>query len=164
MADLDTEEIYDMLEVPPNPEMGDLALPCFKLSRIMRKSPVQIAEELAAAIEANEHVERIESVSGYLNFFLNKSKFIKETLTHILEAGERYGSSDTGKGKTIVIDYSSPNIAKPFHVGHLRSTSIGNSLYRIFEFMGYRCVGINYLGDCGTQFGKLITAYKHWGS
>jgi arginyl-tRNA synthetase len=164
VADLDTEEIYDMLEVPPNPDMGDLALPCFKLSRIMRKSPVQIAEELAAAIEANEHVERIESVSGYLNFFLNKSKFIKETLTHILEAGERYGSSDTGKGKTIVIDYSSPNIAKPFHVGHLRSTSIGNSLYRIFEFMGYRCVGINYLGDWGTQFGKLITAYKHWGS
>jgi len=164
VASLDIQEIYDMLEVPPNPEMGDFALPCFKLSRIMRKSPVQIAQELAAAVQTNEHVRRIESISGYLNFFLNRSQFIKQTLGYILESGENYGSSDMGEGKTIVIDYSSPNIAKPFHVGHLRSTSIGNSLYRIFKFMGYNCVGINYLGDWGTQFGKLITAYKHWGS
>lgn len=161
---LETQEIYNMLEVPPNPEMGDIAMPCFRLSKVLRKSPVQIAEELAAAVQENEHIERIECVSGYLNVFLNRSHFIQKTLSHILETGKGYGSSDMGKGKTIVIDYSSPNIAKPFHVGHLRSTSIGNSLYRIFEFMGYRCVGINYLGDWGTQFGKLITAYKHWGS
>jgi len=161
---LDSQQIYEMLEVPPNPEMGDLALPCFKLSRILRKSPVQIAEELAAVIPQDEQIERIESVSGYLNFFLNRSLYIREVLAYALKTGESYGSSDKGKGKTIVIDYSSPNIAKPFHVGHLRSTSIGNSLYRIFEFTGYRCVGINYLGDWGTQFGKLITAYKHWGS
>lgn len=164
VTDLDSQQIHDMLEVPPNAEMGDLALPCFKLSKVLRKSPVQIAEELAAAVEENEHIERIECVGGYLNIFLNRNHFIEKTLSYILETGKDYGSSDIGKGKTIVIDYSSPNIAKPFHVGHLRSTSIGNSLYRIFEFSGYRCVGINYLGDWGTQFGKLIAAYKHWGS
>jgi arginyl-tRNA synthetase len=161
---LEPNQIYDMLEVPPNPEMGDLALPCFKLSRILRKSPVQIAEELAAGIPADENIDRIESVSGYLNFFLNQNHYIRQVLCHIMESGQAYGSSDIGKGKTIVIDYSSPNIAKPFHVGHLRSTSIGNSLYRLYKFSGYNCVGINHLGDWGTQFGKLITAYKHWGS
>lgn len=161
---LESQQIYEMLEVPPNPEMGDLALPCFKLSKVLRKSPVQIAEEMAASIPQDEQIDRIECVSGYLNFFLNPSLYIKKILTYALEAGADYGSSDMGKGKTIVIDYSSPNIAKPFHVGHLRSTSIGNSLYRIFEFMGYQCVGINYLGDWGTQFGKLIVAYKRWGS
>jgi len=161
---VEQQQIYDMLEIPPNPEMGDLALPCFKLSRILKKPPVQIAQDLASAMPENENIERVENVSGYLNIFLNKSKYIDEVLSHILKAGKTYGSSDLGKGKNIVIDYSSPNIAKPFHVGHLRSTSIGNSLYRIFQFMGYNCIGINYLGDWGTQFGKLITAYKKWGN
>ncbi|MGI6569782.1 MAG: arginine--tRNA ligase [Caldicoprobacterales bacterium] len=161
---LETRQIYDMLEIPPNPDMGDLALPCFKLSKTLRKSPVQIAQELASAIPQNEHVNKVESLSGYLNFFLNRDKFTGSILTYILKAGASFGASDLGKGKNIVIDYSSPNIAKPFHVGHLRSTSIGNSLYRIFEFMGYNCIGINYLGDWGTQFGKLIAAYKKWGN
>jgi arginyl-tRNA synthetase len=161
---MEPQQIYDMLEVPPNPDMGDLALPCFKLSKILRKSPVQIAQDLAGAVPPSDIIDRIEAVSGYLNLFLNKTAFMHEILTGILKAGESYGSSGEGKGKNIVIDFSSPNIAKPFHVGHLRSTSIGNSLYRIFEFMGYNCIGVNHLGDWGTQFGKLIAAYKRWGN
>ena len=161
---LSTEEIYELLEYPPNPDMGDVALPCFKLSRIFRKSPVQIAEDLMNNIQLPDSIEKAEAVSGYLNFFLNKSIFIREVLETIINKGDKYGSRDIGKGKNSVIDYSSPNIAKPFHIGHLRSTVIGNSLYKIFEFMGYNCIGINYLGDWGTQFGKLIVAYKKWGS
>ena len=161
---IEPRQIYDILEVPPNPEMGDLALPCFQLSRIMRKSPVQIAQDLVAAVPTDARIDRIEAVSGYLNIFLNKRTYIKEVLKEILQAGDSYGSSDIGKRKNVVIDFSSPNIAKPFHVGHLRSTSIGNSLYRIFEFMGYHCIGINHIGDWGTQFGKLIVAYKKWGN
>ncbi|MDD2503357.1 MAG: arginine--tRNA ligase, partial [Clostridia bacterium] len=164
IPELEPQQIIEMLEVPPNPEMGDLALPCFKLSKVLRKSPVKIAEELSQAIPSNENISRVENLSGYLNIFLNQSHYIQQILSHILEAGKEYGSSDIGQGKNIVIDYSSPNIAKPFHVGHLRSTSIGNSLYRIFEFMGYNSVGVNHIGDWGTQFGKLITAYKHWGN
>ena len=164
IPELEPQQIIEMLEVPPNPEMGDLALPCFKLSKVLRKSPVKIAEELSQAIPSNENISRVENLSGYLNIFLNQSHYIQQILSHILEAGKEYGSSDIGKGRNIVIDYSSPNIAKPFHVGHLRSTSIGNSLYRIFEFMGYSSVGINYIGDWGTQFGKVIAAYKHWGN
>jgi arginyl-tRNA synthetase len=164
IASMDPQQIYEMLEVPPNPDMGDLALPCFKLSKILRRSPVQIAQDLAAAAPHSDTIDRIEAVSGYLNIFLNRSAFVYDILNEILKAGASYGSSDTGEGKNIVIDFSSPNIAKPFHVGHLRSTSIGNSLYRIFEFMGYNCIGVNHLGDWGTQFGKLIVAYKKWGS
>jgi arginyl-tRNA synthetase len=164
IPELEPQQIVDMLEVPPNPEMGDLALPCFKLSKVLRKSPVQIAQGLSQAIPLNENISRIENQSGYLNFFLNQSHYIKQILSYILESGNKYGSSDIGQGRNIVIDYSSPNIAKPFHVGHLRSTSIGNSLYRIFEFMGYNSVGVNHIGDWGTQFGKLIAAYKHWGN
>ncbi len=167
IPEIEPQQIHDMLEVPPNPEMGDLALPCFKLSRILKKSPVRIAEDLSAIVSkkgSTEDIDRIEAVSGYLNIFLNKNVYIKKVLSEILKAGSSFGSSDIGRRKTVVIDYSSPNIAKPFHVGHLRSTSIGNSLYQIFAFMGYRCVGINHLGDWGTQFGKLIVAYKKWGS
>ncbi|MCM8901640.1 arginine--tRNA ligase [Caldicoprobacter algeriensis] len=161
---LSRDQIYDMLEYPPNPEMGDIALPCFKLSKTLRKPPVQIAQELASNISNMEFIDKVEPVSGYLNFFFNKSLFVEQTLKHILEEQERYGSQPIGEGKTIVIDYSAPNIAKPFHVGHLRSTVIGNSLRKIFEFMGYRCIGVNHLGDWGTQFGKLIVAYKLWGN
>lgn len=164
LPELSHEQIYDMLEYPPNPEMGDIALPCFKLSKILRKPPVHIAQELASNITNMEFIDRVEPVSGYLNFFFNKPLFIEQTLKCILEERERYGSKPIGQGKTIVIDYSAPNIAKPFHVGHLRSTVIGNSLRKIFEFMGYRCIGVNYLGDWGTQFGKLIVAYKLWGN
>ena len=161
---LDSGEIKQMLEYPPNDEMGDVALPCFKLSRILRKSPIQIAEELAGKIPADPKIAKVEAVSGYLNFFLDKEEFVRDVLSTALNKGNEYGSRDMGKGRNIVIDYSAPNIAKPFHVGHLRSTAIGNSLYRIFNFLGYNSIGINHLGDWGTQFGKLIVAYKNWGS
>lgn len=164
LKDLSQEQIYEMLELPPNPDMGDLALPCFKLSRILRKSPVQIAQDLAQSMPKADFIDRVEPVSGYLNIFLDRPGFIDRLLAEVLEKKEGYGSSDRGQGKNIVIDFSSPNIAKPFHIGHLRSTVIGNSLYKLFEFVGYKCVGINYLGDWGTQFGKLIVAYKKWGN
>jgi arginyl-tRNA synthetase len=155
-------DITLLLEYPPDPEMGDLSLPCFKLSKILRKSPQVIADELKGQIR-NVAIDRIDSVSGYVNIFLNKVKLAETIVNGILSEGDRYGSQDIGKGKTVVIDYSSPNIAKPFHVGHLRSTVIGNALYQIFSFLGYKCVGINHLGDWGTQFGKLIVAYRLWG-
>ena len=161
---LDDETIYNMLEYPPEDNMGDVALPCFKLSRILRKSPVQIAEELVNKIPSDPRIEKVESLSGYINFFLNRQEFIKEVVSTALRDKNKYGSRDIGKGKNIVIDYSAPNIAKPFHIGHLRSTAIGNSLYKIFEFLGYNSIGVNHLGDWGTQFGKLIVAYKRWGS
>ena len=161
---LTVDDLMDILEYPPNPDMGDVALPCFKLSRILKKSPVQIADELAAILPEDKYIERIEPVSGYLNFFVNRDIFIKETVEAILTKSKNYGSSNIGNGKNVVIDYSAPNIAKPFHIGHLRSTSIGNALYNIFEFTGYNCIGVNHLGDWGTQFGKLIVAYKKWGS
>lgn len=164
IANMEAQQIYEMLEVPPNSEMGDLALPCFKLSKVMRKSPVQIAQDLAAVIPLGNVIDRIDALSGYLNIFLDKSIFINKILSWVLSAKESYGSSEMGKGKNIVVDFSSPNIAKPFHIGHLRSTAIGNSLYKIFEFSGYNCIGINHLGDWGTQFGKLIVAYKKWGN
>jgi arginyl-tRNA synthetase len=161
---LETNQIYDMLEIPPNPEMGDIALPCFKLSKVLRKPPVVIAQELASKMPKSEYIERVEALSGYLNFFLNKAAFTEKVILHILNEGSKYGSQDIGKGRNVVLDYSSPNIAKPFHIGHLRTTVIGSSLYKIFSFNGYNCIGVNHLGDWGTQFGKLIVAYKNWGS
>lgn len=150
--------------LPPNSEMGDYALPCFKLAKIFRKSPVQIAEELKNSFVCDEVISAVSAVNGYLNFKVNKSGLAKEVLTEIASAGRCYGSSDTGNGKTVCIDYSSVNIAKPFHIGHLSTTVIGGSLYKIFKFLGYNVVGINHLGDYGTQFGKLICAYKKWGN
>lgn len=164
IAELSAEDIYAMLEYPPDPGMGDVALPCFRLSRVLRKNPAQIAEELAAAFPAVPLVQRVEAVKGYLNVFFDQGAFAQALVRDILNDDVVYGSSDEGKGKTVVIDYSAPNIAKPFHIGHLRSTVIGRALYNIYSFMGYKCVGINHLGDWGTQFGKLIVAYKKWGS
>ncbi len=161
---IESSEICSILECPPNPEMGDYALPCFKFAKILRKSPVQIAENLAKDIPLGDVVQSVSAVNGYLNFFLNRNYLAKETLNEVLSQGPSYGSSDMGEGKTICIDYSSVNIAKPFHIGHLSSTVIGGALYKIFKFLGYNVVGINHLGDYGTQFGKLISAYKHWGS
>ena len=157
------EEIAASIALPPNTEMGDYALPCFKFAKVMRKSPVVIAEELAGRIEADGIISEISAVNGYLNFKINKLGLAKETLAAIEKQGARYGSSSLGNGKTVCIDYSSVNIAKPFHIGHLSTTVLGGALYKIFDFLGYRVVGINHLGDYGTQFGKLICAYKHWG-
>ena len=163
-AGLDVNDIKDYVEVPAKPEMGDYAFPCFRLAKVMRKAPNMIAAEIAEKITAKGVFSKIEPVAAYINFFTDKSAYAAEVMKKISSDGESYGSLADGSGKTIVIDYSSPNIAKPFHVGHLRSTVIGGALYRIFEKLGYKCVGINHLGDWGTQFGKLIEAYKLWGS
>lgn len=164
IVEIEKNEIETMIEIPPNTDMGDYAFPCFKLSKQFRKAPVMIANELIEKIEKPEFIQKIEVQGAYINFFTEKSIYVKEVLSNILEEKEQYGQSEMGKGKTVVIDYSSPNIAKPFHVGHLRSTVIGNALYNIYKALGYHCVGINHLGDWGTQFGKLIVAYKKWGS
>lgn len=159
---LSAEDIAGMLEYPPDASMGDLALPCFKLSKSMRRSPVQIATALADAVK-DDCVEHVENLNGYLNFYLNNNYLGENVVKSILAEGDRYGSHRFGEGKTVVLDYSSPNVAKPFHIGHLGSTMIGHSLKKLHEFAGYNCVGINYLGDWGTQFGKMIVAYKKWG-
>lgn len=158
-------ELYELLEVPPNPKMGDFSLPCFKLSKVLRKAPPLIAAEIQSGIAAAGHdwIEQVQAVSGYVNFYIHKGMLAREVTTSVLSAGDRFGSAAIGEGRTIVIDYSSPNIAKPFHIGHLRSTMIGQALYNIHQFLGYRVVGINHLGDWGTQFGKQIVAYKKWG-
>ena len=161
---IDKEEIEAAIAVPPDNKMGDYALPCFKFAKVMRKSPFAIAEELKNTFATDDAISEVEAVNGYLNFRVNRTALVKETLEKIAEQGEAFGSSDMGNGKTICIDYSSVNIAKPFHIGHLSTTVIGGALYRIFKFLGYNTVGINHLGDYGTQFGKLIYAYKHWGS
>ena len=159
-----SEEIYSAIALPPNTEMGDFALPCFKFAKILRKSPVQIAEDIKNSYICDGVISEVSAVNGYVNFKINKRGLTREVISEILEKGVSYGTSDIGSGKTICIDYSSVNIAKPFHIGHLSTTVIGGSLYKIYNFLGYKVVGINHLGDYGTQFGKLICAYKHWGN
>lgn len=161
-ADLSVDEIVGLIEIPPDKKMGDYAFPCFKLAKTLRKAPPLIAQEISEKIEKPDFISSVAVQGAYLNFFADKSYFVKEVL--LKAEAKDYGKSDKGNGKTIVIDYSSPNIAKPFHVGHLRSTVIGNALYKIYTALGYKCVGVNHLGDWGTQFGKLISAYKRWGS
>lgn len=161
---VDAQEIYGALEVPANKEMGDYAFPCFKLAKVLRKAPPMIAAEIGEKLHKPDFIEKVQIVGAYINFFMDKHFYAKMVLESVLTEKENYGKSHMGEGKTIVIDYSSPNIAKPFHVGHLRSTVIGNALYQIYKALGYTCVGVNHLGDWGTQFGKLIVAYKKWGS
>ena len=161
---LSEEELCSLIAVPPNTEMGDYALPCFRLAKAMRKPPAAIAEELAAAYPADEIVTGAKAVNGYVNFRIDRALWSEQTLRRVLSEREAYGSSDEGKGKTVCIEYSSVNIAKPFHIGHLSSTVIGSALYKLHKFLGYPSVAINHLGDYGTQFGKLISAYKRWGS
>lgn len=163
-ADMEIDEVLGMIEVPANKEMGDYAFPCFKLAKKFRKAPNLIAADICGKLEGSDSFTKIECVAAYINFFTDKSSYAKTVIESVNNAEAKYGESSEGEGKTIVIDYSSPNIAKPFHVGHLRSTVIGSALYNIFEKLGYKCVGINHLGDWGTQFGKLIEAYKLWGS
>lgn len=162
-AALTETDILNLLEYPPDPAMGDIALPCFKLSRILRRSPVQIANALAPCV-GGDCVERAEAVNGYLNIYLSGAYLLSKLVPRILEEKENYGAPDIGQGRVVVLDYSSPNVAKPFHIGHLGTTVIGHSLKKLHEFAGYNCIGINYLGDWGTQFGKLILAYRMWGS
>jgi len=159
----DEREIENLLMEIEDPKMGDFALPCFKFAKELRKSPVVIANEFAKTVKKDEIVEKVEAVNGYLNFFLNREK-VGELVLGEIKAANDYGKSDIGSGKTICIDYSSINIAKPFHIGHLGTTAIGNSLKRIYTELGFKVVGINHLGDWGTQFGKLIVAYKLWGN
>lgn len=152
------------LEVPPDPEMGDYAFPTFSLSKEYKKAPNVISQELCKKIPLTANIVKISVIGPYLNFFVNKGTLSEKVITDTIKKGTKYGSSNIGKGEKVVIDFSSPNIAKPFGIGHLRSTVIGNSLYKIHEFLGYKAYGINYIGDWGTQFGKLIVAFKKWGS
>ena len=162
VSELDASTIADMLEYPPDANMGDLALPCFKMSKTLRRSPVQIAAAIADGFECDV-VESAEAMGGYFNIKISKKYLEEKVLPEILAKKESYGAPDLGKGKKVVIDYSSPNVAKPFHIGHLGTTVIGHAIKKIHEFAGYSCIGINHLGDWGTQFGKLIVAYKLWG-
>jgi len=160
VLELDAAEIERLLQTPTDSSMGDYALPCFKLAKKLRKAPPAIAQELAEKIEHGPPFEKIEAVNGYLNFFVSRSAFAEAVLKRIIEQGESYGESDIGEGKAVVIDYSSPNIYKPLGIHHIRGTMIGNALYRIFNALGYKSVGLNYFGDWGTQFGQLMVSYK----
>ncbi len=157
------DEILSLVEHPKNTEMGDFAFPCFKLAKLFKKAPNAIAETLANEISDSNLFSKVEAASGFLNFTVNASEFAKNVVEEVLNKKAVYGKSDIGHGKKTIIEYSSVNIAKPFHMGHIRSTMIGESLHRIYKFLGYDTVAINHLGDYGTQFGKLIVAYKLWG-
>ena len=160
IEDLTLEEIVALIEVPPNKEMGDFAFPCFKLAKVFRKAPNMIAADLAENIEAKGAISKVMPLGGYVNFFVNKSQLAETVINDVLTKKEKYGHTDLGQDKAVVIDFSSPNIAKPFHIGHIRTTVIGNALYKIYDSQGYNVVRVNHLGDYGTQFGKLIVAFK----
>lgn len=161
---LELAEIQDMIEVPQDSKMGDYAFPCFKLARTLRKAPPLIAKGIAEGINDAELFEKVEQVNAYVNMFISKEAFVKETVEEVIKAGDEFGKTNIGEKKPVIVEYSSPNIAKPFHIGHIRSTVIGNSLYKIYDAMGYDVIRINHLGDYGTQFGKMICAYRHWGN
>ncbi len=167
LDEFNQDEILNMIEIPSH-NMGDFAFPCFRLAKELKKAPNLIAQDLEAKlikkINSIEFIDSIQVVNAYVNVYINKECYVEAVLKDILDKEQSFGDSSIGAGKSICIDYSSPNIAKPFHIGHLRSTVIGNSLYKIHEKLGYKVVGINYLGDWGTQFGKLIVAYKNWSS
>lgn len=161
---LEREEILSMIETPADSKMGDYAFPCFKLAKILRKAPPMIAKSIAEAISAESVFEKVENVNAYVNMFISKKEFASAVISEVIEKGDDYGKSSIGKGKKVIVEYSSPNIAKPFHIGHIRSTVIGNSIYKIYDFLGYDTLRINHLGDYGTQFGKMICAYRRWGN
>ncbi len=162
IIEINEKELESYIEMPKDSKNGDYAFPCFRLAKELRKAPPVIANEIKEKIEQVDDIEKIEVAGGYLNFFVNKTTLAEEVLGEISKT-EQYGESKVGEGKNIVIDYSAPNIAKPFHIGHLRSTVIGAALYNIYKYLGYNVTGINHLGDYGTQFGKLIEGYKMWG-
>lgn len=164
---LTAEQAERLMAVPPNPEMGDAAFPCFTLAKAFRKAPPAIAAELCEkvsdAVIKSDLFEKAVAVGGYLNFYLKRGSLAKSVISQVIEKGEDYGKTNEGRGKKVLVEFSSPNIAKPFHIGHLVTTALGSSLERIYGFLGYDTVKINHLGDWGTQFGKLISAYKRWG-
>lgn len=164
LSELSLDAIYAMVEVPTDSKMGDYAFPCFKLAKELRKAPNVIAAELAEKLQGNEMFEKVESLNAYVNFYMERGEVAENIIKEVLDKGENYGKSKIGEGKTVIVEFSSPNIAKPFHIGHIRSTVIGNSIYKIYDFLGYDTVRINHLGDYGTQFGKMIVAYKRWGN
>jgi arginyl-tRNA synthetase len=161
--DVTMEDIYGMVEIPPNSQMGDFAVPCFRFAKALRKSPNMISEAIASQIPVDDSFDKVTNEGPYVNFFVSKSNFAKDILTEIDNKKEKYGSKDIGQGRSVIVEFSSPNIAKPFHIGHIRTTIIGNVLYNIYKFMGFNAIAINHLGDYGTQFGMLISAYKKWG-
>ena len=160
---LPIDEIESFIETPKDKNNGDFAFPCFRLAKQLKKAPPAIAEEIKQKIQIDEkYISKVEIAGGYLNFYINKKLQVEELLKAFVE-NEEYGKSKFGEGKNIIVEYSSPNIAKPFHIGHLRTTLIGNCLYRVYKYLGFNTTGINHLGDYGTQFGKMIEAYKMWG-
>ena len=161
---LEKDEIMSMIQTPADIKMGDYAFPCFKLAKLLRKAPPVIAKSIAEAIGDDPMFEKVESVNAYVNMFVSKEDFAREVVSEAVEKGDDYGRSSIGGGKKVIVEYSSPNIAKPFHIGHIRSTVIGNSIYKIYDFLGYDTMRINHLGDYGTQFGKMICAYRRWGN
>lgn len=161
---IDKQDLLALVTAPKDSAMGDLCIPCFKLAKEMKKPPMVIAEEIATSVDKGDMIEQVTAVAGFVNFKFNNVKFAKQVLADVLAKGDDYGKSNEGNGKTICIDYSSVNIAKPFHMGHLLNTALGGAIYRIYSALGYNVVGINHLGDWGTQFGKLIVAYKLWGN
>ncbi|MCR5481815.1 MAG: arginine--tRNA ligase [Clostridia bacterium] len=161
---LTTEEIESMVEIPSDSKMGDYAFPCFRLAKLLRKAPPMIAKDIEEKIRGDAIFEKVENVNAYVNMFLSRKEFVSTAVTEAVEKGDDFGRSDIGAGKKVIVEYSSPNIAKPFHIGHIRSTVIGNSIYKIYDFLGYDTFRINHLGDYGTQFGKMIVAYRKWGN
>lgn len=163
---IEASELETYIEIPKDSTNGDFSFPCFRLAKELRKAPQAIASEIKEKLEleeSNDIIEKIDVIGGYLNFYINKNILIKEVLSEINKEKENYGASDIGKGKNIIVEYSSPNIAKEFHIGHLRTTVIGAAFYNIYKYLGYNTIGINHLGDYGTQFGKMIEGYKRWG-
>lgn len=164
VADLTEEEIRGMIETPQDQKMGDYAFPCFRLAKVLRKAPPLIAKDIADAIRDNDIFSDVQQVNAYVNMFISKEEFVEEVVEEVMEKGDEYGRSNVGEGKPVIVEFSSPNIAKPFHIGHIRSTVIGNSINLLWDAMGYKVTRINHLGDYGTQFGKMIVAYRHWGN
>ena len=161
---VEMDEIRSMIETPADSKMGDYAFPCFKLARVLRKAPPMIAKGIAEAIADDPMFEKVEQVNAYVNMFISKEEFAHEVVSEVIAEGDAYGSSDIGADRPVIVEYSSPNIAKPFHIGHIRSTVIGASIAKIYDFLGFKVIRINHLGDYGTQFGKMIVAYRHWGN
>lgn len=162
--DLSLEEAIQIIEIPPNSDLGDYAVPCFRFAKKLRKAPQMIAQDIVSDLGKLDEFEKVVNVGPYVNFFVDKKEFAKSVMKEAFTEKEMFGSTNIGEGKNVIVEFSSPNIAKPFHIGHIRTTVIGNALYNIYKYLGYNTTGINHLGDYGTQFGMLISAYKKWGN